>query len=350
MSAASHPGRRSGPASQTTAPVPANVADQAVQWLIELQAGDPSPRMQEQWLRWRALHPDNERAWQRIESVSGSMRGLPSPLKSALAQATLTPKHSPQRRHAIKTLAALVFVTTGAWTAQDLVPWRQWTAQHRTRIGERNTLLLDDGSQLVMNTDSAIDVAFTASERRVRLVAGEILVTTARDPETTARPFLIETAQGEARALGTRYAVRQLADATLVSVYEAAVAIHPRHSGERHLVLQAGEQSRFTATEITSPWNTEESNPAWASGMIIARGLRLEDFLAELCRYSRLPISCDAGVAGLRVSGSYPLADIGKVLDTLATLFSLEVQHVTRFWGGTSLRLTRTQSGTNRVS
>lgn len=341
MSAAVRPAYPPAPAREAIAPVPSDVADQAVQWLIELQSEDLPPHILEQWRRWRAQHPDHDRAWLRIESVNGSLRGLAAPLQSALAHATLTPKRSARRRQAIKALAALIFTGAGAWLVQDQTPWRQWAAQHRTRVGQRDTLLLDDGTQLVMNTDSAVDVVFGPTERRVRLIGGEILATTARDPMPTARTFLIETAEGEVRALGTRYAVRQLAGATLVSVYEAAVEIRPREASERRMVVHAGQQVRFTRKGIETPGHAEESDSAWTQGMIVARGLRLADFLAELSRYSPDPISCDPAVAGLRISGAYPLSDIGRVLDTISALFSLEVQRITRFWGAQSLRLTQ---------
>lgn len=341
MSAAVRAGHQRAPIPQAIAPVPADVADQAVQWLIELQSEDPPPMVLEQWRRWRAQHPDHDRAWLRIESVNGSLRGLAAPLQSALAHATLMPKRSARRRQAIKALAALVFMSGGAWLVQDQAPWRQWAAQHRTRVGQRETLLLDDGTQLVMNTGSAVDVAFSPTERRIRLLAGEVLATTGRDPQAAARAFLIETAEGEVLALGTRYAVRQLPGATLVSVYEAAVEIRPRQAAGQRLVIHAGQQARFTLKGIETPRSVEESDSAWTQGMIVARGLRLADFLAELSRYSPHPISCDPSVAELRISGAYPLSDIGRVLDTISALLSLEVQHVTRFWGAQSLRLTQ---------
>lgn len=325
---------------QAIAPVPANVADEAVQWLIELQAQEVSPQVLEQWRRWRAQHSDHDRAWRRIEAVNGSLRGLASPLQAALAHATLTPKRSNARRQAIKALAALIFMGGGAWVVQDQTPWRQWTAQHRTRIGERNTLELDDGSQLVMNTDSAIDVMFSSTERRLRLLAGEVLVTTARDPLAASRPFLIETAEGEAQALGTRYSVRQMPGATLVAVYEARVAVRPRRGAGQAVVMHAGQQTRFTLNAIDTPWRADEADSAWSQGMIVARGMRLSEFVAELGRYSPFPIRCAPSVAELRVSGSYPLSDIGQVLDTISALLGLEVERVTRFWGAPALRLT----------
>lgn len=326
--------------------IPANVADQAVHWLIELQATPSSPRLLANWRRWRAQHPDHERAWQRIESVNTSLRNLSTPVQAALAHATLTPTRSGSRRQAVKTLAALFFTGGAVWLIREEPVWRRWAADHHTRVGERRTLMLADGSELVLNTDSAITLAFSDTQRRVRLIAGEVLISTAKDPHAHARPFIVETAQGEAQALGTRYGVRQLRGATQVSVHEAVVEIRPHRGAGLRRRLQAGERAWFSDTRVESTASTDESDTAWASGMIVARGMRLQDFLGDLSRYSTLSITWDPGVAGLQVSGSYPLADIAQVLEAVCAVLSLQTTRVTRLWGADAIHISdRRQRG-----
>ncbi len=324
-------------------PVPADVAQRAVEWLVDLQAEQVPPEVWDDWRRWRAAHPDHERAWQRIETVNGQvfgkLHGLASPMKSAIVQATLTPARSTARRHAIATLTVLIFSGGAAWLVQSDAPWHAWVADHRTAVGERRTVTLNDGTVLSLNTSSAVDVRFGPTERRVRLVAGEMSVTTAR--EAAARPFLVETAHGEARALGTRYTLRLQGETTTVAVFEGAVMITPRHSPGSPLLLPTGQQARFTGDTVESPHLADQDSTAWTDGFIVAKGMRLADFLAELNRYSHRSLSCDPAVADMRVSGSYPLADIDKVLHALSALLSLQIETVTRFWGGQSVRLSQ---------
>ena len=56
---------------------------------------------------------------------------------------------------------------------------------------------------------SAIDVRFDASERLLVLRAGEILVTTAHDPDPARRPLRVQGRHGTVQALGTRFTLRQ---------------------------------------------------------------------------------------------------------------------------------------------
>ncbi|MFT7774216.1 FecR domain-containing protein [Roseateles sp.] len=319
--------------------VPPSVARRAVEWLVELQSDDAGDadgmRRRRELQQWRAEHPDNERAWQRIEAVNGqvfgTLRGMESPVASAVAQAALAPPRSRKRRDAVRTLAVLMFTGGAAWVAQERTPWREWVADERTGVGERRTVTLADGTAVVLNTDSAINVRFTDSERRVRLVGGEMLVTTGKD--RTGRPFIVETAEGELRPVGTRFAVRQHAGASRVDVFEGAVSIRPTaaQAGQGRL-LRAGERARFTRTAVGESVPANDDDTAWADGMLVASGMSLQAFLAELGRHRPGHMSCDAAVAGLRVSGSYPLADTGRILDTLRLTLPVEIHYLTRYW------------------
>lgn len=326
-------------ATADAASIPPAVAEQALEWLVALQDAAVSSELVEAWQRWRAADPDHERAWRRIESVQGRLQPLATPATAGLARAALMPKVSPGRRHAIKALAILAIAGGATWSAREQRGWRQWAADYRTGVGERRKLMLSDGTSLMLNTSSAVDILFSATERRVRLISGEILITTAPDREAVPRPFLVETAFGTARALGTQYVMRHHAHDTGVAVYEGAVEIRPRDNPARTLVLQSGYSASYTAQTITVPDAASKAGMAWADGFIVARSMRLDDFIAELGRYSRAPLSCDPALRDVLVSGSFPLDDVSKVLDTLGTTLNVRQQVVSRFWGDDEIRL-----------
>lgn len=66
--------------------------------------------------------------------------------------------------------------------------------------------------------------------------------------------------------------------------------------------------------------------------MIVAKDMPLIDFLAELGRHRSGWLSCDPAVAQLKVTGTYPLADIGKILAILQKTLPIDVQLFTRYW------------------
>lgn len=49
--------------------------------------------------------------------------------------------------------------------------------------------MLADGTPLVLNTGTAVNIRFSGAERRLILLSGEILVATGHDVMTAPRPF-----------------------------------------------------------------------------------------------------------------------------------------------------------------
>lgn len=96
----------------------------------------------------------------------------------------------------IKMLGLLIMVAPSAWLARHYLPWQEWVVDLRTAAGEQKIFDLTDGNRVVLNTASAVDIVLNTEVRRLRLHAGEILVSTGHDPSPIYRPFLVQTLQG----------------------------------------------------------------------------------------------------------------------------------------------------------
>lgn len=303
---------------------------------MELQSGENTRQQKLALARWRAEHPDHERAWQHIRSVSNRFKdltGATDATGAAAARAALTRSRSATRRASVKALAMLLFTGSAAWIAGEHVPWRAWSADMHTAVGERRTITLADGTRVTLNTDSAIEIRFSSTERRVHLLSGEIMVATGHsDAAGLPRPFVVETAQGRLQPLGTRFAVRQQSALSRIDVFEGAVRINPFDAHGLAPIVHAGERARFTRDEVSAMEAISENDAAWADGLIVASGMRLADFLNELDRYRPGYLSCDPAVAGLRLSGTFPLADTDRVLETVAGTLPVELVFITRYW------------------
>lgn len=314
--------------ARALAGIPATVARRAVEWLVELESSECDDAARRRFQSWREAHPDHERAWRHIEQVRGRLQSVRSPLVSTVAQAAVLTPRSIKRRDAIKSLVALFFVAGGAWAVKEQAPWQDWSADQRTGIGERRTLTLDDGSTVILNTDSAVDLDFSAEARRLRLIRGEMLVTTAAD----RRPFLVDTPQGRLRPLGTRFAVRDYQDRGRLDVFQGAVEIRVSATPDEARVLQAGERAFYGLAGVEPVRALGEGAASWVDGMLVANNTRLADFLVELERYRPGILNCDPAIAGLRLSGTYPLADTDRILMSLSDTLPVRIRFMTRYW------------------
>ncbi|MCF8473910.1 MAG: FecR domain-containing protein [Emcibacter sp.] len=97
-----------------------------------------------------------------------------------------------------------------------------WMESHSTRIGELADLVLDDGSHLVLNTNSEVRIDLQDDKRIVYLKQGEVYFDVAKDK---ARPFFVETEGGLVRVLGTKFNIRRQGDYSDVTVLEGKVGV-----------------------------------------------------------------------------------------------------------------------------
>lgn len=302
------------------------VAEQAVNWLIEMQSGQLDSGRQQAWQAWLHSHNDHRRAWAHIQRVNQRLHGLSSPL----AHAAINAPTSSSRRQALKLLLLLGAGSVAAWSVRDRLELPALMADYRSSVGERRKVALADGSQLQINTDTSLDVRFDNGQRLIKLLEGEIMMTVANDP----RPLQLLTAEGSLHAMGsgTRFNLRQLTGRTQLAVFAGSVELSPNQQTGATLLVKAAQQVSFTRKHWDAIRPVDASSGAWADGMLVAAHMRLADFLAELSRYRRGRLNCDAKVADLLISGSYPLNDSERILDMLEVALPVKVQRFTRYW------------------
>ena len=306
--------------------IPPEVARQAVDWLLALSEpdthGESADGVRAKWLAWLAASPLHRRAWQRIAEVDGQLHAVPA----TVALQTLAAPASTRRR-AVRLALLLTTGTSALLAARETGTWQQWTADLSTATGEQRDAVLPDGTRVRLNSATALDLRYSLTERLIVLRAGEILLTSAPDP---ARPLIVQTAEGWARAIGTRFTVRQQSAQTTVAVLEGAVQLRTR--GGASLRLNAGQQTSFTAAAVQGAQPVTDGATAWSLGMLVADNMPLADFLAELARHRPGVLRCAPDAAGLHVSGSYPLADTDRVLAALTRSLPVQIRQRTRWW------------------
>ncbi|WP_339547618.1 FecR family protein [Pseudomonas sp. RA_35y_Pfl2_P32] len=294
------------------------VLRQAAEWLVRLDHGsDADAQTEQQFRAWLAADPLHREAIARLQ-------GHLAPLQELPARAALRRAQPAQRRAlGVKGLALLAVLGLTAGTGYPYWQSGYLLADHRTDSRQWRHEYLADGSQLQLDSSSAVDLDFDSTQRRVRLLEGEILVDVAKDAH---RPFYVDTPHGTIRALGTRFIVERNGDATLVSMLESSTRID---SGGRSLTLNPGQRVRFDAQGLgaVSQVDGRALQAAWSAHQLLAHDQSLADVLTRIARHHRgLLIFDRQALQALRVTAILPADDSDRALRLLARTLPIEVK------------------------
>ena len=213
------------------------------------------------------------------------------------------------------------------------------TALHfETRHGEQQTYRLADNSVLHLNTDSAVTVRYSGTERLVTLISGEADFEVVHQPQ---RPFRVLAGAAEVVDVGTEFDVRLQADSTLVTVQEGQVevALSPTLPGSgadssqgsprRFVTVLANEQIRVAQGQWpAAPVAANGQRPtAWLHRQIVFEHEPLKRVTAEFNRYAAKPIEIATPELGnLEISGVFATDDDEAFIAFLRSLDNVRVE------------------------
>lgn len=316
------------------------MADQVINWLLLLRSGKATAQDYNDFLAWRAADPLHENAWQQLTgTLAGSGFGRlgdaypagyattaspPPPLVAPTPAVTPPVVVPPRRRFLTGSLALASAGACAAYVGNAFYPLSNVAADAATATGERRRYQLSDGSQLLLDARSRVNLDFTPAYRQVRLLDTAVTVSVAPDAR---RPFLVQTAEGTVRALGTRYMVRQQAQRTVVVVHEHEVVVETMAGA--HGIVRAGTGARFDASRIDTPRAELMAEAAWEAGWVDARGRPLAEIIAALRPYRSGSLRVSMAAGGLPVSGHFPLDDTDAALASLEDMMPIHVRRYT---------------------
>lgn len=303
-----------------------SILDQAAEWHMRRDAGELSATEARQLQRWLAADARHREALAEIEATWSLMgkvdrSAIEAPSRSAAASPP------PRRRPALAAAALAASLVFGLAFLLD-IPTRL-RADAYTSTGETRLVRLDDGSTVMLDTASAIAVAYGRDARRIRLLRGEAVFTVAPEP---GRPFLVEARQGESRALGTAFAVRDDADGATVTVLESKVGV-ALPEAQKEVRLEPGQQVSYTSLGLGPVEQVDaDLETAWRRGKLIFVDKPLGNVVDALNRYHRGRIQItDAAIRDRPVSGVFEIGDPLRVLDALEASLGLRSTRLTSY-------------------
>jgi transmembrane sensor len=303
---------------------------EAAAWVVRLHGDDPpAPALRAAFAAWQAQSPACEVAFER-ELAAWETFDRARALRSAAARPDadfLAPPSAPRpvsRRWA--TAAAILALAGGMGLADAYFS----APAYATGIGERRTVVLEDGTRVELNTDTRIVVRYHENGREVELSRGEALFDIASDQ----RPFVVVTKTARLYAASSVINVRLRPKATAVLVKQGAVSLRPLPAMESQSagISRGSDFTAGTQAEVDGPRvqiasvSTDEVNRvlAWRHDAIDLHGQTLGEAVAEFNRYNRRQLEVsDPSIGRLRLGGYFENHDVDGFVRALGSAFKI---------------------------
>lgn len=241
----------------------------------------------------------------------------------------------PSRRRLLQYGTGLAAMLTGG------IAWQLWPKARRitTDVGEIRHIPLEDGSVALVNSRSALRIAFTEHRRDVTLTSGEAWFQVAKN---RARPFTVSAGPAVAQAVGTAFDVRRHADSTEIIVTEGTVKVWPLAASHEAVLVEAGHRAvvdRFGALQRDLlDGRASDQRLAWREGRIVLDKMTLGAAVEEFNRYHVEQLEVDPSLSDREVVGWFSTDDLDGFATTAASLVG---GHVER--DGSTLRIKKSQ-------
>ncbi|AOY95777.1 hypothetical protein BKK79_29215 [Cupriavidus sp. USMAA2-4] len=314
---------------------------QARAWLRRLRSGAATERDAREFKAWCARSPAHrrtlaraEQAWRAIGQAQACYEEM-FPERRGQAAALLRRQAPVESRRRFLRGAAVAGAAAALAAVTLRPPLHLWpslqdmAADHRTATGEQARLALAGNLELLLNTQTSIDIARGAGPAggdRILLIDGEVALR--RQPgagqvEIVAGGGRIVPGDGavEVRRAGTRYCVTCTAGEARLAHASGTMALRQRERVwyDRQGVGPAGAVD----LEVAS---------AWQHGQLLFRAVPLREAVDEINRYRRGRVMVsNQELASRRLSGQFRIADLDEAIRHIQQIYHAQV---TRLPGG----------------
>lgn len=225
--------------------------------------------------------------------------------------------------------ASLVGVLATGWLYQDSFLFKTY----RTAFGETQTITLSDGTQVILNANSALEVprfGFGKKTRQVQLTGeANFSVTHTIDNQR----FMVKTEKGvEVVVLGTEFSVYARRKEAKVVLNKGKVQLrYQEGTTQKELMMKPGELVTFDQSNHLKKEVTEqpEKYTAWKEHRFVFDDTTLEEFVRIMAdNYGLKVIIADDSLSQRTLVGSFRANNADELLEIVSEIFDLQITKV----------------------
>ncbi|MBX3302862.1 MAG: FecR domain-containing protein [Nitrospira sp.] len=316
-----------------------SAAEEALHWFVRLKAGYITDGDRAQFQVWCDGQVFRRDEFDKLTEIWDDLDDI-GPLLEREVDRADAKSQSTGRRFSVRPqgrrssygfsaalVASLLAVVAGGWWFVD----RAEIADYRTARGEQRTVVLPDGTRMVLNTETAVTTEMSMFKRTVVLHQGEALFIVTHDDR---KPFRVEAGSRTVRDIGTQFTVRRDHTQVTVSVVEGVVEVQSSNeaaSAKQQTTLTAGERASYSEQGGLSSITTVDvaAVMAWTTGDIVFDQRPLAEVVQEFGRYHRGEIRVlDPRLSDRKISGRFSLRDREAFLRAVKAATQAKSTHV----------------------
>jgi transmembrane sensor len=321
----------------------------ASEWVARLDRG-LTAKEQDQYMEWLAEDAAHRKAiasyqmdWEDYDRLAGiHLKSHARIDPDLLAPGRLAEKRGRNFTAKINWIATLPFAALIALVIYLVFPLSKESSglnlepavELLARIEQRT---LEDGSVIEINRGAELDVAYTARERRIYLIKGEVHFDVAKDPE---RPFIVNVAGIDIQAVGTIFSIRLFEDEVDVIVKEGKVQVKPPVSvfqPERPIpeaYLEVGQRAKVNlqaeapVVEVTTINETEiEEVHLWQPKLLDYDQIFLGEIVEELNKRNPIQVVLsDPSLENINLSSMFWSDNVEGFVRLMESSFGMEAE------------------------
>lgn len=276
-------------------------------------AGELSPAESAEVRRWLDANPAEARAVAALEQATKGVAAKPVDVEAAIRKVkTRIHGGAPSRTWIRYAAAAVVLLAVGL--VYQFAPRRgapESQLSYSTGVGARDSILLADGSRVLLGPASRIAVR----GREVELTGEAFFVVT----HDERRPFTVRAGGAVIRDIGTEFSVHSDGhDEVRVVVREGSVQLSQARDS---VVLQRGDVGvRSTGGRVQANRGAAtDDDLAWTRGRLVFRDASVSELGADLKRWYGVELRVtDSALLRRHFTGSFVNEPASRVVDVIA--------------------------------
>lgn len=337
------------------------VLQEASLWQVRHEAGLTRDE-QKAFATWLAENPRHALAWDRVIATAQSIDRLRRDEATTMQVLSELMRRRQRRKWKVIVGGAMTTLVAAAavWffvfnlpnssvpvqpTRPEMIVAEVSPKPARAILHKAERRLLEDGSQVDLNTNARIEIVYTTDRREVTLLSGEALFRVEKDPR---RPFIVRSGALEVRAVGTAFAVQRTGANATVLVTEGRVGVvHPSDNNNKEndassfapvlldagnlLVISATGQNTITGSPQAVSSEAINRRLAWTRPRLLLDETALSEAISALNDENHTHIQiADEALAELRLTGTFFADDPEGFVRLLESNYRIAVERLDR--------------------